>query len=272
MTAGHRLMLTLVRTVRSVEEAVLMPGNVSEWGGPCPGWGHWTCETFDLSSAITRNCAVGWRGSGPAQQAMLSLGSVLRNPPNQKFELNYLKKVIRRFWSVILCRWWRHVVLLLLKTLPNHWNGATEWLDRGPLTKLRLTKVLISEIPSIEVFLPYSFVISKGGHSVHPSRSRLGLPEKFREGVSSCDGAVCSNVAPAGKERPDSEATVPSVTPTLTNIFDRLALASARPIQCVSVHVRGGGGCNPLPFRQWFNYSFTEKRACCPQRGEAIGV
>ena len=71
--------------VRSVAEAVLMPGDVSERGGPCPAM--WARKTFDLNSAITRNCPVGWWGPGPAQQAMLSAGSDLRNPPNQRFEV-----------------------------------------------------------------------------------------------------------------------------------------------------------------------------------------
>ena len=71
--------------VRSVAEAVLMPGDVSERGRPCPAM--WTREIFYLKSVITRNCAVGWWRTG-SSQAMLSAGSDLRNLPNQRFELN----------------------------------------------------------------------------------------------------------------------------------------------------------------------------------------
>ena len=34
------------------------------------------------------NCAIGWMGSGPTQQAMLSEGSDPGNPPMQTFQLN----------------------------------------------------------------------------------------------------------------------------------------------------------------------------------------
>ena len=55
--------------VRTVAEATLMPGDVSEWGRPCPVFR--ARSTFDVNFVTPRNCMVRWRGSGSTQ---LSLG------------------------------------------------------------------------------------------------------------------------------------------------------------------------------------------------------